>query len=106
MKPILNNRQTIFTSWFIAACRWLSITGLLYFNSRASEFYDQKSFIGDIEKAEPFLEIAGIFFWGWVSLILLAVILVFIIPKLERSMVILFQIVVLPSLEFWFILFW
>ena len=106
MKPLLSTRQTIITSWLIGAFRWLCIAGFLYSNSRAHEFIEPKSGRGDIEKAEPFLQIAGVFFWVWASLILLAVILALISPKLDRSMVILFQIVVLPSLEFWFVFFW
>jgi hypothetical protein len=105
MKPILSNRQTIITSWVIAASRWVCIAGMLYFNSRAHEYIEPKSGRGDIEKAEPFLQASGVFFWVWVSLILLAIILALISPKIERSMVILFQVVVLPSLEFWFMFF-
>ena len=106
MKEILSSRQTIITSWMLALFRWFSIAGYLYFINRAHEFVDPKSGFGDVEKAEPLFQIAGTFFWAWAIIILAAVILSLLCPKIERSMVILFQVIVLPCLELWFIFFY
>ena len=106
MNPIITNRQTIITSWVLAFFRWCSVAGYIYFSVLAEEHFNYKSGMGNLEKAEPLTQIANTFFWCWASLILAAVIIAFISPKIERSMLILFQIVVLPSLEFWFVFFY
>lgn len=80
--------------------------GYLYFLSLSAEHFDYKSAIGDFEKAESLSQIAGMFFWGWALLILVAILLSLVSPKAERSMVLLLQVLVLPSLEFGFLLFY
>jgi len=105
MNSLLNNRQTTLASWVLTAFRWCAVGGYIYFLSLSADHFDYKSAIGDFEKAESLSQIAGMFFWVWASLILVAILLSLVSPKLERSMVLLLQALVLPSLEFGFMLF-
>jgi len=71
---------------------------------RASEYVSLKTRSGEIDKAQPFLDMADNAFLAWGILIIVAVIVALIAKKGHRGMIILFQVVLLPSIEFFVML--
>ena len=62
--------------------------------------------IGDLEKAKPFLDLASNIFWVWVALIIFAILFAFFASKRSRIMVVLFQVILLPIVEFVILIYW